>query len=101
MLAGYKWATTSWKNRSSKIFRWFCFWEAEQQDALPAEEGDALAYVGFLSVEGPVNPLPAKQHEMGVSQYRLGYGFQSPKPTRTATPLLDAYESRDHRAGEP
>lgn len=48
MLAKHKWAESTWKRQFSQILRWCCFCEEQQRDALPAEEGDVLAYVGFL-----------------------------------------------------
>lgn len=97
MLAAYKWADTTRRNGASQTFRWLCFCEEEQRDAMPAAEGDALAYAGMLSVEGPADPRSARQYVSAVSRYHLEHGFRSPTLTRSVTQLLGASESREDR----
>lgn len=75
LLAVHKWAESTWKTRFSQIFRWLCFCEEKQRDLLPPEEGDVVAFVGFLSVKGQVGLKSAKQYVPAVAQYHLDLEF--------------------------
>lgn len=99
LLAEHAWADTTWRNRVSQLRRWLYFCEEEDRVALPADEGDVLAYVGFLSVTGTVGPTSARQYVSAVSMYHLHHNYQSPTLTPRVRSLLDAYVRRDGRQG--
>lgn len=102
LLAQDQWAESTWRNRASQLRRWLAFCDDDERVALPAEEGDVLAYIGFLSMEGRVAPRSARQYVSAVSQYHLDHGYASPTSTRTVARLLDAYANQAGRvaAGE-
>lgn len=57
----------------------------EQRDVLPAEWGDVVAYIGFISVGVRVGLDAARYYLPAVSQYHLDHGFASPTLTRMVT----------------
>lgn len=54
---------------------------------LPALEGDVLAYIGYLSIEGRISPESLPQYISAVSQYHERQLLPSP----TKTPLVRAF----------
>lgn len=101
LLAEHKWTAGTWTNRVSQIKRWWAFCDEDGRVALPAEEGDVLAYIGFLTLEGKVASRSAKQYVSAVSQYHIDHGFPSPTLGPMVTALLDAYGKREDRVAAP
>lgn len=107
MLAEYSWTESTRKNLVSQLRKWLMFCEDEGRSALPASEGDVLAFIGYLSLEGRVGPRSARQYVTSVSRYHEDAGYMSPTKTRLVTALLKAYEKKvdntagvsNHRAG--
>ena len=69
------------------------FCDEEGREPLPASEGDVLAYVGYLSLEGRVGPSSARQYVSAVSRYHVDAGYNSPTHTGMVSRLLKAYEN--------
>lgn len=58
------------------------FCNEEGRSVLPAGEGDVLAFIGYLSLEGRVGPTLAGQYLSAISRYHENAGYES--PTKTA-----------------
>lgn len=100
MLAEYGWSERTWKNRSSQLRKWIAFCDDEGRKALPAEEGDVLAFIGYLSLEGRVGPASAPQYVSAVSRYHEDFGYPSPAKTRLVARTLRAYKALRDRTSE-
>ncbi|PXF43355.1 hypothetical protein BWQ96_06918 [Gracilariopsis chorda] len=92
LLAEYGWTDEKWKNRVSQLHKWLFFFDEEGRPALPAGEGEFMAYVGYLSLEGRVWPTSARHYVTTVSRYHEDAGYDSPTKTRLVLRLLKAYE---------
>lgn len=109
LVAGSGWSEGTWKNRLSQVRRWLAFCDEDDRTARPASEGDVLAYIGYLSLDGRVGPVSARHYVSAVSRYHEDGGFESPTKTRLVKAVLDAYakkvdaegEVRDTRVGCP
>lgn len=69
ILAEFGWAERTWTNRLAQVRKWLSFCEEDGRQALPAEEGDVLAYIGYLALEGWVGPRSVPQYVSAVSRY--------------------------------
>jgi hypothetical protein len=58
----------------------------------PASEGDVLAYIGFLKLEGSVSSASLPQYLSTVSRYHELAGVASPKKTALVRSLVRAYD---------
>ena len=56
LLVDFGWTDRTWGNRISQIKKWFTFCEEDERPKLDATEGDVLAYIGYLHLEGRVGP---------------------------------------------
>ena len=54
LLLAHRWKPHTWANRSRQIKKWLVFRAEDGRDPLPAGEGDVLAYLGYLYLEGRV-----------------------------------------------
>lgn len=63
------WKDTTCTNRTSHLRKWLSLCEEEGRRSLPAEEGDVLAYMRYLSLEGQVGPRYAQQYVTMVCRY--------------------------------
>lgn len=95
MLAGYGWADKTWSTRSSQVQKWLRFCDEDDRDPLPAEEGDVLAYIGFLSLEGRVGGTSLPQYVSAVSRYHVLHNLPSPTTTPLVRALMTAYARQD------
>ena len=99
LLADHGWRETTWSNRLSQVRKWFAFCEEERRNLLPAEEGDVLAYIGFLPLKGRVSASSAPQYVSAVSGYQINHGFASPTLTPDVRDLQKAYANKARRSG--
>lgn len=94
ILAEFGWAETTWSTRGSQVAKWLRFCDEDMRPALPATEGDVLAYIGFLSLEGHVSAESLPQYLSAVSRYHELHHLPSP----TRTPLVSALQKAYIRA---
>lgn len=91
LLSEFTWAQSTWTTRASQIARWMRFCDEDMRSPLPAEEGDILAYVGFLSLEGRIKPESLPQYLSAISQYHELHYLPSPTKTPLVRALVRAY----------
>lgn len=94
LIVDFGWKSGTWKNRTSQIRKWLMFCDEEGRDSLPAGEGDVIAYVGYLSLEGRVSPASVPQYLSAVSRFHEDAGHDSPTKTRMISRLVKAYANR-------
>lgn len=99
MLAEFGWAESTWANRLAQVRKWLTFCDEDGRDPLPAEEGDVLAFIGYLALEGRVGPQSVRQYVSAVSRYHVNHGFASPTLTDTVRDLMAAYARKSDRSG--
>lgn len=61
-------ADTTFINRTSQVLRWIQFFDEDMRQPLPATEGDVLAFIGYLSLEGRVSGTFLPQYVSAVSR---------------------------------
>ena len=59
LLAEFGWKERTWGNQSSQIRKRLSCCDEEGRDPLPAEEGDVLEFIGYLSLDGGVSAASA------------------------------------------
>lgn len=99
LLAERGWSKRTWSNQVSQVRKWLTFCEEEGRNPLPADEGDVLAYIGYLSLEGRVSAQSAPQYVSAVSRYHINHHFASPTLTVAVRDLLKAFAQKADRAG--
>lgn len=100
LLAYYGWSDGTWRNRLSQLRRWMVFCDEDGRCPRPATEGDVLAYIGYLSIEGKVGPRSVRQYVTSISRYHEDGGFESPTKTRLVRAVMDAYGKKADAEGE-
>lgn len=100
MLILYGWSEVKLTNRLNQVRRWLVFCEEDGTTAIPATEGDVLAYIGHLSLEGKVGLVSARHYVTAVSKYHEDGGFKYPTETRLVKSVLDAYAKKVDARGE-
>jgi hypothetical protein len=78
LLSTHCWSENSWATRSSQWRKWVGFCEQDDRSIFPASEGDVLAYIGFLKLEGSVSAASLPQYLSAVSRYHELAGVASP-----------------------
>lgn len=103
LLKDYGWSESKWKNLSSQLVKLLRFCDEDDRCPLPANEGDVLAFVGYLSLKNLINGHSLPQY--------IGYHVLHSLPSPTLTPLVRALPTayvyrdsestagRDHRIG--
>ena len=84
LLSKYVWADTTVQTRWSQLKRWAQFCDEDMRPLLPATEGDILAFIGYLSLEGRISDTSLPQYISAVSRFHVLHGMPSP----TSTPLI-------------
>lgn len=74
--------------------KWLRFCDEDMRNPLPADEGDVLAYIGFLSIEGRVSEESLPQYLSAVSRYHELHFLPSPTKTPMVRSLVRAYARR-------
>lgn len=100
LLSEFGWTAGTWKNRTSQLRKWLAFCDEEGRQSLPAEEGDVVAYVGYLSLEGRVSSRSARQYITTISRYHEDAGFPSPTKSFLVSRLLSAFDRKTDREME-
>lgn len=96
LLQDYGWSSGTWTNRSSQLSRWLAFCDEEDRCPLPATEGDVLAYIGYLSLEGRVGATSLPQYVTAISRYHAHHNLPSPTLTPLVKALMTAYARHDN-----
>ena len=94
LIAKYGWAATIWRNRTSQIRKWLTFCDEDDRCPLPAEEGDVLAYIGYLSLEGRLSSVSLPHSITAVSKYHELHHVRSPTKTPLVRTPMAAYSRR-------
>lgn len=94
LLSGFVWTDQTWSNRASQIKKWFAFCEEDGRPKFGASEGDVLAYIGYLHLEGRVGPTSVAQYVTAVSRYHDHHNYPSPTHTPLVSALVKAYASK-------
>ena len=81
LLVEFGWGKYTWSTRASQVAKWMRFCDEDMRSALPAAEGDVLAYIGFLSLEGHVSSESLPQYVSAFSRYHELHHL--PSPTKT------------------
>lgn len=97
LLANHGWAASTWRNRSSQIKKWLIFCDEDDRCPLPATEGDVLAYIGFLSLEGRLASVSVPHYITAISRYHELHHLSTPTKTPMIRSALAAY-ARKHDA---
>lgn len=84
LLSDHGWAASTWRNRSSQLKRWLAFCDEDGRDPIPATEGDVMAYVGFLSLEGRIASVSLPHYLSAISRFHESQFLPSP----TKTPMI-------------
>lgn len=92
LLSELRWAESTWTKRTSQIAKWIRFCDEDMRPTLPAKEGDLMDYIGFLALEGQVEPQSLPQYISAVSQYHELHQL----PSTTRKPLIFAFQ-KDYR----
>ena len=92
LLSTHCWSENSWATRSSQWRKWVGFCEQDDRSIFPASEGDVLAYIGFLKLEGSVSAASLPQYLSAVSRYHELAGVASPTKTVLVRSLVKAYD---------
>lgn len=79
MFSYYGSTTGTWNNRISQLCKYLVFCDEEGRQSLPAEEGDALAFIGYLSLKVIVGPQSPRHYITSLYRYYEDSGFLSPK----------------------
>lgn len=74
--------------------KWLRFCDEDMRTPLPAHEGDVLAYIGFLSLEGRISDDSLPQYISAVSRYHELHFLPSPTKTPMVRSLVKAYARR-------
>ena len=77
--------------------KWLRFCDEDDRCPLPAGEGDVLAYIGFLSLEGRLSSVSLPHYITAVSKYHELHHMPSPTRTPMVRTAMRAY-SRRHDA---
>jgi len=77
-----------WKNLVSQLRKWLVFCDEEGRSYLPGEEGDVLAYIGYLALKRRVGPRSARQFVTTVSRHHEDAEYVSPTKTQLVANLL-------------
>jgi hypothetical protein len=72
--------------------KWVGFCEQDEGSVFPASEGDVIAYIGFLKLEGRVSAASLPQYLSAVSRYHELAGVASPTKTVLVRSLSRAYD---------
>jgi integrase len=91
LLYQHCWSGNTWATRSSQWRKWVGFCEQYERSIFPASEGDVLAYIVFLSLEGRVSAVSLPQYLSAVSRYHELAGVESPTKTALVRSLVQAY----------
>jgi integrase len=91
LLSQQCWSGNTWATRSSQWRKWEGFCEQDERSIFPASEGDVLAYIGFLRLEGSVSAASLPQYLSAVSRYHELAGVASPTKTTLVRSLVQAY----------
>ena len=91
LLSELGWSDRTWTTRASQVAKWLRFCDEDMRCSWQAGEGDVLAYIGFLSIEGKVSPASLAQYLSAVSQYHELHHLPSPTKTSLVRALVRAY----------
>jgi hypothetical protein len=91
LLSQYCWSDNTWATRSIKWRNWVGFCEQDERRIFPASEGDVLAYIGFLKLEGRVSAASLPQYLSAVSRYHEITGVPSSTKSTLVHSLVRAY----------
>ena len=97
LISSYGWADTTWRNRSSQLRKWLRFCDEDDRCPLPATDGDVLAYIGFLSLEGRISSVSLPHYLTAVSKYHELHHLPTPTKTPMIRTAIAAY-ARRHNA---
>lgn len=100
LLSELGWSDKTWDTRTSQVAKWLRFCDEDMRNPLPAEEGDVLAYIGFLSIEGRVSDDSLPQYISAVSRYHELHFLPSPTKTPMVRALMKAYGRRLESDGD-
>jgi integrase len=92
LLSRHCWSGNTWATRSSQWRKWVGFCEQDDRNAFPATEGDVLAFVGFLKLEGKISSASLPQYLSAVSRYHELAGVPSPTKSTLVQSLVRAYD---------
>lgn len=67
-VAGFGWSEGTWTKLLNQIRRWLAFRAEEDWAVIPAFEGDVIAYIGYLSLDGKVGPVSVRHFVTAVSR---------------------------------
>jgi integrase len=92
LLSQHCWSDNTRSTRSSQWRKWVGFCEQDDRLIFPASEGDVLAYIGFLKLEGSVSAASLPRYLSAVSRYHELAGVASPTKTALVRSLVPAYD---------
>lgn len=92
LLSELGWAESTWTSRTSQLPRWLRFCDEDIMNPLPATEGDVMAYIGYLSIDGSVSPESLPQYLSAVSRYQELHFLPSPIKSPMVKALVRAYK---------
>lgn len=101
LLSELGWAQSTWSTRASQVSRWLRFCDEDMRCPLPASEGDVLAYIGYLSLEGRLSAESLPQYISAVSRYHELHSLPSPTKTSLVSSLMRAYTRRFDELATP
>lgn len=102
-LSAYGWAETTWQHRGSQITKWLRFCDEYDRRPLAATEGDVLAFIGFLYLEGRVSGVSLPLYVRDVACYQVLHNLPSPTSKPLIRALYKAYarnEEEKHVGGQ-
>lgn len=102
LLSELGWSESTWTSRASQVAKWMRFCDEDLRLRLPADEGDILAYVGYLSLERSISTASLPQYLSAVSRYHELHHLTSSTKTPLVRALTQAYSLQyDMRRSEP
>lgn len=101
LLADHGWSEATWSNRTSQIVKWLTFCDEDGRCPLPVDEGDVVAYIGYLSLENRISTSSLPQYISAVSRYHIHHHFPSPTLTPLVRALITAYTRQANLEAPP
>jgi site-specific recombinase XerD len=92
LLSQHCWSENTWATRSSQWRKWVGFCEQDERSIFPTSEGDILAYIGLLRLDGKVSAASLPQYLSAVSRYHDFAGMASPTKTVLVRSKTRAYD---------
>ena len=91
LLANFIWSDNTFLSRNSQLKKWAQFCDEDMRSIIMATEGDILAYIGYLSMEGRISDTSLPQYISAVRRFHILHGVPSPTNSPLVKYMMTAY----------